>query len=462
MGQPTVFPHGVTCYNPEKCWNGYTVVPLADNTVLLFDMNGKEVHKWNVQAMPPNLLPGGHLLATGGTQNPVPGMHDAEYVIQVDYDGNIVWHTNRGDQATLPDGTTRWMARQHHDFQREGSPVGYYVPGQSPKISGGTTLILSHENTNRPEISHHTLLDDKIVEVDWEGNLVWEWRPADHFAEFGFSDVAKEAVCNSPNADHGGDYLHFNCASYLGPNHWYDAGDSRFHPDNIIMGSRESGVMIIVDKATGNIAWRMGPNFMEDEALKKIGNIIGQHHVHMIPQGLPGAGNILLFDNGGGSIYGAVTADAPRGQRTAKRDYSRVLEIDPTTFELVWSFTPDHLGGEMPLDGPWFYSQYISSAQRLPNGNTLINEGADGRVFEVTVDHEIVWEWISPYYGADHHGINNRIYRAYRYPYDYIPQEPTPVEVAIPHLDKVTYRVPGSAPHGGATVAEVGLIADLP
>ena len=41
MGQPSVFPHGTTIYNPEKCWNGYTIVPLINDGVLLFDMNGQ-------------------------------------------------------------------------------------------------------------------------------------------------------------------------------------------------------------------------------------------------------------------------------------------------------------------------------------------------------------------------------------------------------------------------------------
>lgn len=53
MGQPSVFPHGVTVYNPEKCWNGYTIVPLINDGVLLFDMNGNEIRRWNMQAMPP-------------------------------------------------------------------------------------------------------------------------------------------------------------------------------------------------------------------------------------------------------------------------------------------------------------------------------------------------------------------------------------------------------------------------
>ena len=75
------------------------------------------------------------------------------------------------------------------------------------------------------------------------------------------------------------------------------------------------------------------------------------------------------------------------------------------------------LGHAIPTDASKFYSPYVSSARRLPNGNTLVTEGSDGRLIEVTPDHEIVWEWISPYYTHNEKGPrNNMIYRAYRYP----------------------------------------------
>ena len=70
-------------------------------------------------------------------------------------------------------------------------------------------------------------------------------------------------------------------------------------------------------------------------------------------------------------------------------------------------------------------SPFISSAQRLPNGNTLITEGSDGRIFEVTADHELVWEYVSPYWGNGNLNMN-LVYRAYRAPYDWVPQLPEP------------------------------------
>ena len=84
--------------------------------------------------------------------------------------------------------------------------------------------------------------------------------------------------------------------------------------------------------------------------------------------------------------------------------------------ETVWSYT-----------GSGFYSTNISSAQRLPNGNTLITEGAGSRVFEVTPDKEIVWEYMS----ATDTGAPSAVYRAYRVPYDWIPQLSRPAEQAV-------------------------------
>jgi len=90
-----------------------------------------------------------------------------------------------------------------------------------------------------------------------------------------------------------------------------------------------------------------------------------------------------------------------------------------------------------------FYSSFVSSAQRLPNGNTLITEGQGGRIFEVTAQHETVWEYLSPY---THPQFRiNLVYRAYRVPYAWVPQVDRPAEKAIPRLDNNRFRVPGSA-----------------
>lgn len=287
----------------------------------------------------------------------------------------------------------------------------------------------------------------KIIEVDWEGNILWSWRASDHFDQLGFDEAAKNALFRNPciQGEAGGDWMHINSMSTLGENKWYDQGDERFHPDNIIFDARNANILGIISKKTGDIVWRLGPDFNENEATKKLGWIIGQHHFHMIPKGLEGEGDFLVFDNGGEGGYGIPNPGALTGVNCARRDYSRVLQFNPITLEITWQYTPLEAGNLLFTDASKFYSSYISSAQRLPNGNTLITEGSDGRLIEVTKDHEVVWEYINPYF----HTIlgqftNNMVYRAYRVPYEWIPQLEKPEEISIEKIDPSTFRVPGS------------------
>lgn len=444
----TVYPTGTTIYDPEKCWNGYTVFQTNMHSnhpaAALINMNGDIVNLWQrLDGFPNKMLPGGFIMGSTGMRNPKYGFQDMLDLVQVDWEGNIVWRFNRYELIKDPDHKRQWMARQHHDYQREGNPVGYYVPGMDPLVNKGNTIILSHRNLKNTGISEKPLLDDVIIEVTWEGEKVWEWVCSDHFDEMNFSEEAKNTLARNPDLRGGttGDWMHINSVSVLGPNRWYDQGDTRFHPENIIMDGRETNIIAIIDKKSGEIVWQIGPDYNTSPALKKLGWIIGQHHAHLIPHGLPGEGNILVFDNGGQAGYGSPNPGSPSGVHNALRDYSRVLEIDPIALEIVWKCG----GGSMPGSSEKsvrLYSSYISSAQRLPNGNTLITEGASGRIIEVTLQQEIVWEYINPYLNKDMD--INIVYRAYRLPYEWIPQVAKPVVKAIPRRDNSKFRVPGS------------------
>lgn len=448
MGHPSVHPTGVTVYQPDKSWPGYTLFQAADYGAILLDPVGREVQVWKgLHGFPNKLLPGGQVFGSTGARNPQYGFQDQLDLAQVDWDGRVVWRFDHLEEIEDPGDPRRWVARAHHDFQREGSPTGYYAPGQTP-VETGKTLLLVHRNVVDARISDVPLLDDRIVEVDATGAIVWEWHPHEHFDEFGFDDRAKAVLRSNPNlvqVQGGvGDWLHINSLSVLGPNRWYDAGDGRFHPDNLIWDSREANLIVIVEKRTGKVAWKLGPRYDGTEAEKKLGWIIGLHHAHLIPRGLPGEGNLLLFDNGGWAGYGETSPGSRNGTKNALRDYSRVLEIDPTTLEVIWQYTPKEAGFIQPLDASRFYSPFISSAQRLPNGNTLITEGSNGRIFEVTASHELVWEYISPYWGTGPLALN-MVYRAYRYPYSWVPQLEEPRVHPIARIDNRTFRVPGAS-----------------
>jgi len=258
----------------------------------------------------------------------------------------------------------------------------------------------------------------------------------------GFDAAAKDAirtVCVSGKKPNETDWTHGNAAAWLGPNKWYDQGDLRFHPENVIISLRTMNITAIVARydhpdgqwVSGDIVWRVGPDYSEGNPEHKIGQIIGQHHSHMIPQGLPGAGNIMIFDNGTDAGYGAVVPGLERGTYpNTLSDFSRVVEFNPITMDLVWEYKQPRTTADVDGDGDIkgqerkFCSARVSGAQRLENGNTLICEGKEGRIIEVTPEGDIVWEYISPYTGgeADAWLLNRSVYRAYRIPASWLPE----------------------------------------
>lgn len=443
MGHPTIYPTGTTIYDPEKAYNGYTLYPLQKEGAVLIDMNGNIVHVWQgLHGFPNKLLPNGQVMGHLGVRNPSYGHQDQTDLVQVDWEGNVIWKFDHFEYIEDPGEAGQWMARVHHDYQREGNTVGYFVPGMEPMSSGGKTLLLCHRNILNHRISDKVLMDDCFIEVDWDGKILWQWNCSEHFSEYHFSEQEKNVLYRNPNIKSvgTGDWMHINSMSVLGPNKWFDAGDERFHPDNIIWDARESNICAITSKKTGKIVWQIGSDYTKRKELRMMGAIIGQHHVHMIPKGLPGEGNILIFDNGGWAGYGYPSQNSKFGLRSSIRDHSRVLEIDPCSLEVVWECSAAKLGYKPVHQAYRFYSALVSSCQRLPNGNTLITEGLGNRIFEVTRENEIVWEYIVPYTRTSEH-----IYRAYRYPYSYVPQLEKPQEIKIEPINVDDFRMPGAA-----------------
>ena len=432
----SVFPLGVTIYNPGKCWNGFTILSSGDGR--LVDMNGNLVHLWKGPLHHPNkLYPGGYLLTSTAAWKQ--GHQDALQIQIRDFFDRVVWSFDQWQEGAANDGGGKiWVSRQHHDLQIKGNPVGYYIPeADKLDMAKGTVLALGHYNVQNDRINKSVrLVDDALYEIDIATKkILWTWKAAEHLDEMGFDDAALKAMQNyktPPKLEGDGfDWFHENCASYLGPNKWFDRGDARFHPDNIILDSREAGLLAIVDHASGRIVWRTGPYYRAGDD-KKLGWILGPHHTHMVPKGLPGGGNILLFDNGGQSGYGLPNDNAPDGISVMQRAYSRVLEFDPISKEIVWEYAPNKKSPPDQKAGFDLYSPFISSAQRLPNGNTLITEGSDGRIIEVTKDQEVVWEYLSPYlWDSSVPSIRNLVYRAYRVPYDWVAQLAKPKESPV-------------------------------
>ena len=360
----TVYPTGTTIWDPVRTYDGLTIFATLQGTIVAIDMDGTVVNEW-VSPLPNLLLSDvqpledGRILGYAGLSNRV-----RHTVGELDYDGNLVWSYSL--PAGLPITTTF-----HHDLDR---------------APNGNTFLLGYHNVDAPAISPKTLRDDFILEVDPAGNVVWSWETWQHFAEFGFRPDQANLI-----SDQGADWAHTNTVSVI-PANRHTAPE--FAEGNLIVSQRYTNTIFIIDKASGQVVWKVGP---DDDHLTW-----GQHTTYMIGEGVPGEGNILVFDNGSATGY------APQRRGPGR---SRVLEIDPVTKQVVWSYS----------EGRNFHSDVVSGAQRLPNGNTLICSGVRGRVFEVRQSGEIVWEYMSPYSQKNGLGITSQVYRAYRVPYDWVP-----------------------------------------
>ena len=440
----TVFPTGVTIYDRNKAWNGFTLYP-SPAGALLIDMNGRAVRLWpQLTGIPVRAFPGGYVMGSYGKEPGAFGRQSSTDTVELNWNGDEVWHFNRNEVTDNIDGEKIWSGRQHHDWQREGSGCGYYSPFESPLAGSGNTLLLTRSDRQDSRVSEKRIIDERIIEVSWNGKIVWEWSAACHVDELGLSDAERKAISDDP-AD--GDWIHLNAVSVLGQNRWFEEGDSRFNPDNIICSARQLNEIFIIEKSSGHIVWSVGPDFSSSPALMALGQFIGQHGVHMIPRGLPGEGNILLFDNGSFGGWGEKTAVAPRGFNTVRRHYSRIVEFNPVTLSLEWEYSHAVRHGScvMELGANTFLSPYISFAQRLENGNTLVTEGSQGRVFELTREKEIVWEFVNPLERKNGNAsIKRSIYRAYRIPYSWMPQAGIPDELSVIPPSLENFRVPGS------------------
>ncbi|MCH8989106.1 MAG: aryl-sulfate sulfotransferase [Chloroflexi bacterium] len=198
---------------------------------------------------------------------------------------------------------------------------------------------------------------DVIVEVDAAGDRVWEWHAAEHL------DAETDVITFN---DHRAEWSHGNTVVPL--------------PDGRVMFSfRNISTVGIIDKASNEIVWRLGYETLAQ-----------QHDPSMLPNG-----NILIFDNGS-------------HRREEPLPSSRVIEIDPNSNRTVWEYR------DRPAYN--FFSPYISGARRLGNGNTLITEGMFGRMFQVTPQGEVVWEYINPHFFTDVENlVVNRVFRATHY-----------------------------------------------
>jgi len=265
------------------------------------------------------------------------------------------------------------------------------------------------------------------------GDIVWKWDVWDHLIQdFDASKNNYGTVGDHPElvdinfvdpASPGGrDWLHGNAIEY------------NSDLDQIMTSLRNVSELWVIDHSTstaeaashsggnsgagGDLLYRWGNPQSYRAGTAADRQSFYQHNTHWIPAGLPGAGNILFFNNGPrpGGTYSTITEITPPVDGTGHYALTPGQAYEPAA--PTWTYTAPN-----PAD---FFSMFISSAQRLPNGNTFIGSGVSGVFFEVTSDGTTVWKYISPVVatgpvvqGQTVPVFRNAAFRATRYPPDY-------------------------------------------
>lgn len=357
----TVYPVGTTIYKPEHCSNGYNLIG-AHGEVLLVDMNGGLAHRWAVDPLNKKgfihrvrLLPDGTLMALFG------GGEIANHIASFDWEGKQTWSYTPSRDA-------------HHDFWPTSKGTVFLI----------CTILIPDDikqNITDPMRRELPVFGDQLIEVNRDGEIIWRFVQHEHMDVNWCNPIpANPNWVAGPNGNTAADWTHTNTIQALPENHWYDAGDTRFKPGNILQSMRQLDTISIIDYETHQIVWSYTGDYH--------GGMSGQHEPHMIEKGLPGEGNILIFDNGASPRFDLAHCGC-----------SYILEINPTDYSLVWVYDDQHR----------FFARFTANCQRLPNGNTLILESLCRRLFEVTPDKQIVWE----------HILTTPAQRVYRYPYHY-------------------------------------------
>ena len=400
--------------NPSVITGQILFAPMYSKTTYLIDYLGAVNHTWESDFFPGEAvywLGNGTILRTIKTT--LSGLGGSGGGIQkVLWDGTIAWdfrYDTNGDLShhdikVLPNGNVLLVA---WETKTSTSAIN---SGRNPSTIDGDTFLPSH-----------------IIEVHQtgptSGAIVWEWHVWDHLiqdydplkANYGVVEYHPELI----DINYGGelvksDWLHTNSIDY-------NEG-----LDQILLSIRNFNEILIIDHSTtteeaaghtggnggkgGDLLYRWGNPAAYRRGLTKDQKLFSQHDASWVPEDCPGAGNILIFNNG---------VNRPSGS------YSTVDEIVPPVngdggyyLEHGSPYGPENLQWSYIGDPPsGFYSTGFSGADRLKDGNTLICDGVEGKFFEVTPDGTIVWQYVNPYPGP----LSNQVFKIIYLP----PEEPT-------------------------------------
>lgn len=333
---------GLTFHNPAWSFKGYTLcTPVGGDATLLLDMQGRIVHRWQFDDLRPEyayLLEDGHLLLRALPKTGLPPFKPAtedDPPMPLEerarsLPSNYLWLCEADWH-----GNVSWRHEDplmHHDFWKTRRDT--YLVCRFVQMDKALSDRVRGER--RAKRAQQPMLTDEYLEIDRDGEIVWSVR---------LDEVLDPRLDPLGPLERRIEWTHTNsiCESEDGT--------------RVLFSCKNNNRVGIIDKASRQLVWRFGHP-----------ETSGQHHARWLPNG-----NIQMFDN---------------GLRREGLPYSRVIEVDPATKEIVWQFQANP-----PFS---FFSPNVSSAERLPNGNSLVCEGLSGRIFEVTLRGDIVWEWHNP------------------------------------------------------------------
>ena len=364
MGWSNHHPNGLIHYSPQQAYRGYTLITnVSGNDARLIDMEGRVCHAWHSNEG----IGYSYLLPNGNL------------LLRTGPAAEEVSFLSRPERDLLPRGG-RAVAGAVLELDWDSNVVWEYrypfLHHDFERLPNGNTLVLTwelmpEEVTRQVQGGHDSghgdagMLGDTVREITPTGEIVYEWNSWEHL------DFEEDRIC----------FLE-------GREEWTHQNTLNVTPEgDLVISFRQTDTVGIVDRAPGKFRWKWGR-----------GDISHQHNPTMLDNG-----RVLIFDNG--PHKGGFT-------------HSRVIEVDPASNEIAWEYR-----GDPPIS---FYSYHISGAERQPNGNTLICEGAPGRIFEVTPGKEIVWEYINPFMARSGYGVGgslsglaNSVFRAHRYGCDH-------------------------------------------
>jgi len=419
---------GVLKYE-NKTLDGYILFTIHKDTYLI-DRCGRVVNHWISDhdfGGSFQLLEDGSLLRAGKIENKhidFPGI--GGIIEKFNWQGKRTWYYTISDS----------LITQHHGLLQ--LPNGNIALTAVKRMRKEEVI---NAGRNPETIPDGELYDEQIIEISPTGNnqgeVVWEWHAWDHLIQD--YDPAKRNYGSVKQNPHRIDINFLGISS--GATDWLHLNSLAYNAelDQIMIGSQKLSEIYIIDHSTttreasgtsggrsgkgGDILYRWGNPLAYGYGDSQNRKLFGPHFAHWIPKGLKGAGNIMIYNNGLGRKANYSSVDIiipeidPQG-RYRLSDASGYLPEQP-----AWTY-------KNIQDSTLFYSKIMSSAQRLPNGNTFICEGTKGKLFEIDEAGEIVWEYVNPvstkgkifpqgektqshlfialYYGKDFPGFKNK------------------------------------------------------